>query len=240
MAGTARSIGAAVVAVVLTVVLAACTMPPPDPGTVTTTTVDPSTTTTSTTTTVPANQAPTASFAASPSNGEAPLAVALDASASNDPDGSIVAYDWTFGDGTSAAGATTSHTFTTIGTFTVTLFVTDDDGAISSTTRQVRATGPTTAIAPSSAAAGATVTATVPCAPRAGWVNGAMALASVVAPDGTVLTTASLENTDPATARVGVALTVPAGTDPGAYSVTSSCDTYLGSTVFDAVPLAVV
>ena len=219
-------------------VLAGCTMPPPDPGPVTTTTVDP-TTTTSTTTTVPANQLPVASFSVTPSFGEAPLVVAFDATASSDADGSVVSYDWTFGDGSSATGATASHTYASIGTFTATLFVTDDDGAISSTTRTVRATGPTTSVAPSSAAAGGVLTATVPCAPKDGWVNGAMALASLVASDGTILTTGSVENTDPTVARVGVALTVPAGTAAGAYSVTSSCDTYLGSTEFDAVPVTV-
>ena len=41
-------------------------------------------------------------------------------------------------------------------------------------------------------------------------------------------------------ARVDVAVTVPDALGSGSYSVTSSCDTYLGSTVFDAVPFVVL
>ena len=48
-------------------------------------------------------------------SGTAPLAVAFDGSASSDPDGSIVSYAWTFGDGGSATGATTNHTYQTAG-----------------------------------------------------------------------------------------------------------------------------
>ena len=48
---------------------------------------------------------------------------------SSDPDGSIVNYAWVFGDGTTATGATVSKTYTTAGTFTVSLTVTDNAGA---------------------------------------------------------------------------------------------------------------
>jgi len=46
-----------------------------------------------------------------------------------DPDGTIVSFEWTFGDGGSANGAIVSHVYTTAGQFTATLTVTDDDGA---------------------------------------------------------------------------------------------------------------
>ena len=72
------------------------------------------------------NQAPTASFTASPISGDLPLAVTFDASASTDPDGTIVSYSWDFGDGAAASGVTINHTFTWAGTYTVTLTVTDD------------------------------------------------------------------------------------------------------------------
>ncbi|MGM0592396.1 MAG: PKD domain-containing protein [Halobacteriota archaeon] len=51
--------------------------------------------------------------------------VAFDGSNSTD-DGTIVEYEWDFGDGTSATGATPNHTYATPGTYTATLTVTDD------------------------------------------------------------------------------------------------------------------
>jgi len=59
----------------------------------------------------------------------ASLTVDFDASASNDPDGAIVAYDWDFGDGTTGVGVTPSHTYASAGTYNVTLTVTGDFGA---------------------------------------------------------------------------------------------------------------
>src|SRR4029453_1592516 len=56
----------------------------------------------------------------------------------------LVAYRWTFGDGSSASGRTVSKTFTTPGTFSVTLTVTNDRGIAASTTQTV-AVGSTTA-----------------------------------------------------------------------------------------------
>src|SRR5438094_258876 len=52
------------------------------------------------------NKQPIPSFTATPTSGRAPLAVRFDGSASSDPDGSITAYAWAFGDGGTATGAT--------------------------------------------------------------------------------------------------------------------------------------
>ena len=49
-----------------------------------------------------------------------------------DPDGTIVAYSWNYGDGSTASGSTASHSFTTSGTYTVTLTVTDNSGSTAS------------------------------------------------------------------------------------------------------------
>ena len=53
----------------------------------------------------------------------------FDGSGSADYDGTIVSYDWTFGDGTAGSGATVVHTYATPGTYPVTLTVTDNEGA---------------------------------------------------------------------------------------------------------------
>lgn len=58
--------------------------------------------------------------------------VNFDGSNSHDSDGTISSYNWNFGDGTSESGMTVSHTYNTIGMFTATLTVTDDEGAVAS------------------------------------------------------------------------------------------------------------
>jgi PKD repeat protein len=75
-----------------------------------------------------ANTPPTATFTYSPSNPIVGEVVTFDASASYDPDGSIVRYDWDFGDLYTGTDKITTHTYTTIGTYFVILIVTDDDG----------------------------------------------------------------------------------------------------------------
>ncbi|MEH0110276.1 PKD domain-containing protein [Tersicoccus sp. MR15.9] len=85
-----------------------------------------------------ANQLPTAAFTSSVSN----LALSVDGSGSSDPDGSIASYAWDFGDGGNATGATANHTYTTAGTYTVGLTVTDDRGGTNTTTKQVSVTAP--------------------------------------------------------------------------------------------------
>ncbi|WP_282116695.1 PKD domain-containing protein [Cellulophaga baltica] len=75
----------------------------------------------------PANQAPTAVATSDIITGEASLAVQFTGDTSTDPDaGDVLTYAWDFGDGTTATTANPSHTFTTAGTYTVTLTVTDD------------------------------------------------------------------------------------------------------------------
>ncbi len=54
--------------------------------------------------------------------------VSFDASFSQDPDGSISYYNWSFGDGTTASGEVVQHSFSEIGDYTVTLTVADNNG----------------------------------------------------------------------------------------------------------------
>ncbi|GEM_PF-3849625 len=79
---------------------------------------------------------PLASFQGTPLSGNRPLTVSFDASASFDPDGTLVQYDWDFGDGTtrSDAGITPKHTYSIDGTYSVTLTVRDDEGNTGSLT----------------------------------------------------------------------------------------------------------
>jgi glucose/arabinose dehydrogenase/PKD repeat protein len=78
------------------------------------------------------NQPPIAVATANPTNGAAPLTVAFDGTASNDPDGDALTYAWDLdGDGAfdDAVAATASFTYSQPGTYTATLRVTDPSGA---------------------------------------------------------------------------------------------------------------
>jgi PKD repeat protein len=55
--------------------------------------------------------------------------VAFQSIGSYDLDGFIVSYEWNFGDGSTGSGASPTHTYTTAGTYAVTLVVTDNRGA---------------------------------------------------------------------------------------------------------------
>jgi Tol biopolymer transport system component len=56
---------------------------------------------------------------------------------SYDPDGTIVNYEWDFGDGETATGATPTHAYGDNGIYQVTLTVTDDDGGAAIDTSMV-------------------------------------------------------------------------------------------------------
>ncbi len=90
------------------------------------------------TVTEPVNQVPTAAFATA-KNG---LSVTLDGTSSTDADGTIASYTWDLGDGTSASGATPSHTYGQGGTYRVSLTVTDDRGGTASTSQDVTVAAP--------------------------------------------------------------------------------------------------
>ncbi|HEY0479365.1 MAG TPA: DNA/RNA non-specific endonuclease [Kofleriaceae bacterium] len=54
--------------------------------------------------------------------------IAMSAAGSLDPNGSVTAYHWDFGDGTSADGATVTHTYAQDGVYIARVTVTDNDG----------------------------------------------------------------------------------------------------------------
>ncbi len=82
---------------------------------------------------------PVARFAASPAFDFPPLHVTFDASASSSPNGAIVEYEWSFGDGDHGDGAVVSHTFHEKGVYAVTLVVTDTSGQVGARTDTVEA-----------------------------------------------------------------------------------------------------
>lgn len=90
------------------------------------------------------NQPPVARLRAQPTSGPAPLSVAFDASASYDPDGQIVLYRWSFGDGGSreAREAFTQYTYSREGTFTAVLTVVDNRGATATAQVTITVTSP--------------------------------------------------------------------------------------------------
>jgi PKD repeat protein len=84
------------------------------------------------------NRAPNAAFAMSATDVDSGTPVVF-TSTSSDPDGSIASYAWDFdGNGTTdATGATVTRSFAHSGTPSVTLKVTDNDGATRSVSRQL-------------------------------------------------------------------------------------------------------
>ena len=88
-------------------------------------------------TVTPPNTPPTAAFTRSCTG----LACSF-TSTSTDPDGSVVAWSWSFGDGVTATVANPSHTYAAGGTYTVSLTVTDNSGAPGSTSQSITVTPP--------------------------------------------------------------------------------------------------
>ena len=80
---------------------------------------------------------PNSSFIYSPSSPEVGEIVSFDASSSSDPDGIIVEYEWDFDDGGIDTGIITSHSYASVGVYTVTLTVTDSDNLKHTTQRTI-------------------------------------------------------------------------------------------------------
>jgi len=71
---------------------------------------------------------PVAAFTFSPASPTVGQIVNFDASSSQDPDGRITNYAWDFGDSVTGSGVSPIHAYSTDGTFTITLTVTDNLG----------------------------------------------------------------------------------------------------------------
>lgn len=92
----------------------------------------------------PKAEPPVAGFSYTPEEIVVGIPITFDASDSHDPDGSIVKWYWEFGTGADATalGESVTHTFKNAGTFTVTLWVTDDAGLVSSLPLEVEVKQP--------------------------------------------------------------------------------------------------
>ena len=88
---------------------------------------------------------PVASFVYSPENPVVNQTITFNASSSYDPDGTIVSYEWDFGDGnvTNTTYEILKHSYSEAGSYDVTLTVTDNDGVTNSTTKTITVYPPT-------------------------------------------------------------------------------------------------
>jgi PKD repeat protein len=158
---------------------------------------------------VPPNVPPTAAIGSSGSGGIAPYAVSFDGSGSSDPDGSIVSYFWDLGNGRTATGPTASANYTSPGTYTVTLTVTDNQGATGTATREIVVTGAAN-LPPTAVIRTVSVAGTIPLTVNLSGSNS-------TDPDGTIVSYAwDLGNGQTATGASVQAIYTEAGT----YTVT--------------------
>ena len=142
------------------------------------------------------NQAPTAAFSASCAGLTCTF---TDASA--DADGTIAARSWSFGDGTGSAEPDPVRTYSSAGTYTVGLTVTDDDGATGSATQSVTVTAPASA---------------------AMWVSGMTATTTSARNSWTA--TVTVQVADPTGPLSGVAVSGAWSTGSGATTCTTGVD----------------
>ena len=90
----------------------------------------------------PPNQRPLAEFTTNARRVRPGESVLFDASASTDPDGTIVSYVWDFGDGSQGNGVTVGHAYPRSGRFVAVLTVTDNNGATNTATAEIVANYP--------------------------------------------------------------------------------------------------
>lgn len=86
------------------------------------------------------NQAPVARTDG-PYSGTVGTGIAMSSNASSDSDGSITAWSWNFGDGTSSTSPNPNKVYNAANTYTVTLTVTDNDGATNTISTTATVTG---------------------------------------------------------------------------------------------------
>ena len=123
--------------------------------------------------------------------------VDLDAQRSFDADGTVAAIDWSFGDGTTATGTSTTHTWARPGTYPMQVTATDDRGATRTETVNVE-------VAPAETDVPALQLTADPAAADNGWTSAAEVKVSAAATDagsGVESITLAAEGADPQAER---------------------------------------
>ncbi|MCB0718371.1 MAG: PKD domain-containing protein [Bacteroidetes bacterium] len=80
------------------------------------------------------NSPPVANIQVSKTTADVNESISFNGTGSSDSDGTITSYAWNFGDGATASSATATHAYTTAGSYTASLTVTDDKGATNTAT----------------------------------------------------------------------------------------------------------
>ena len=167
---------------------------------------------------------PTASFTFTSGPILSSSSVSFDGTASFDPDGTIVGYAWTFGDGSTGSGATPSHSYSVAGTFSVKLNVTDNSGSTAVDTQTVTITDrpPVVSLTQSSTTAisGQAVILTI----SASDPDGTIATTTVDWGDGTIDTISGPPTTD------GHTFSLASGASSATYTITVTVHDNSGST----------
>jgi hypothetical protein len=191
------------------------------------------------------------------------LSCTFDASASSDSDGTIASYAWTFGDGASGAGVTTSHDYTWDRRWTVTLTVTDNMGVGSTMTQSVAvgtvpsaalaAVDPTTisgaehqtVVEPTTAVSNNTIVSTYQVGRYAAQASGAAGVGYATSTDGGatwtrgVLPGTSVVSTPAGSCQRVVNMIVAHDDAHGMWIITSHCQILSGSTwIYDSVTVS--
>lgn len=97
------------------------------------------------------NVAPVAAFIATPESGTGPLSVSVDATSSSDANGDPLTYLWTWGDSSpNGSGSSSGHTYTAVGSFPLTLTVTDPAGFSATASTVITVTSLTCAVSSAS------------------------------------------------------------------------------------------
>jgi len=107
--------------------------------------------------------------AGGPYIGKVRSAVSFDGSGSTDPDGTIVLYEWTFGDSETDNGETVEHSYDAVDTYVVELTVTDDGGLTDTDTTTATISAVIKSGRPPRRSSGASVSGGIECGRGKKW-----------------------------------------------------------------------